>query len=175
MAIKTNITVDQGANFAYNVYLVDVDGNLLVDPNGLLVGANGKYYQEHWIQDRKVPPVRRSGESADDQFMRGDQIQLDYDAWDSAPKLYGEDGCLKDRASAPTGTQEPMFCSKKMNMKVITLPDNSTVTALTIDAYENYDHKQRYLVKSPHAVVSLSVAALSILGLLVFWSAKKRS
>ena len=27
MAIKTNITVDQGANFAYNVYLVDVDGN----------------------------------------------------------------------------------------------------------------------------------------------------
>lgn len=27
MAIKTNITVDQGANFAYNVYLVDTDGN----------------------------------------------------------------------------------------------------------------------------------------------------
>ena len=27
MAIKTNLTVDQGANFAYNVYLVDVDGN----------------------------------------------------------------------------------------------------------------------------------------------------
>lgn len=27
MAIKTNLTVDQGANFIYNIYLVDVDGN----------------------------------------------------------------------------------------------------------------------------------------------------
>jgi len=27
MSIKTNLTVDQGANFIYNVYLVDVDGN----------------------------------------------------------------------------------------------------------------------------------------------------
>lgn len=28
MAIKTNLTVDQGANFIYNIYLVDVDGNV---------------------------------------------------------------------------------------------------------------------------------------------------
>jgi len=27
MAIKTNLTVDQGANFVYNVYLVDAEGN----------------------------------------------------------------------------------------------------------------------------------------------------
>lgn len=27
MAIKTNLIVDQGANFVYNVYLVDADGN----------------------------------------------------------------------------------------------------------------------------------------------------
>lgn len=28
MAVKTNLTVDQGANFVYNVYLVDEDGNV---------------------------------------------------------------------------------------------------------------------------------------------------
>jgi hypothetical protein len=27
MAIKTNITVDQGTNFVYNVYLIDAEGN----------------------------------------------------------------------------------------------------------------------------------------------------
>ena len=27
MAIKTNLSVDQGANFLYNVYLIDSDGN----------------------------------------------------------------------------------------------------------------------------------------------------
>ena len=27
MAIKTNLTVDQGANFVYNIYLIDSDGN----------------------------------------------------------------------------------------------------------------------------------------------------
>jgi len=27
MAIKTNLTVDQGATFVYNIYLIDVDGN----------------------------------------------------------------------------------------------------------------------------------------------------
>lgn len=27
MAIKTNLIVDQGANFVYNIYLVDADGN----------------------------------------------------------------------------------------------------------------------------------------------------
>jgi len=27
MSIKTNLTVDQGANFIYNIYLVDTDGN----------------------------------------------------------------------------------------------------------------------------------------------------
>lgn len=28
MAIKTNLVVDQGANFIYNVYLIDEDGNV---------------------------------------------------------------------------------------------------------------------------------------------------
>lgn len=28
MAIKTNLVVDQGANFIYNVYLIDEDGNI---------------------------------------------------------------------------------------------------------------------------------------------------
>ena len=27
MAVKTNLVVDQGANFIYNVYLIDEDGN----------------------------------------------------------------------------------------------------------------------------------------------------
>lgn len=28
MSIKTNLTVDQGANFIYNIYLIDEDGNV---------------------------------------------------------------------------------------------------------------------------------------------------
>jgi hypothetical protein len=27
MSIKTNLTVDQGSNFVYNIYLIDADGN----------------------------------------------------------------------------------------------------------------------------------------------------
>jgi hypothetical protein len=28
MSIKTNFTIDQGANFIYNIYLIDEDGNI---------------------------------------------------------------------------------------------------------------------------------------------------
>lgn len=154
--------------------ITNVDGNLLVDPSGLLVDSNGRYYQEHWIQDRKVPPVRRQGESESQQFLRGEQIQLAYDTWAAAPKYFKEDGCLDPNASAPAGTLQPFFCGKT-NGANIRLPDNSTITAYTLDGsssvptMESFHNYNRRLIKSPYAVVSLSVATVSILCLLAFW------
>jgi hypothetical protein len=155
--------------------ITNVDGNLLVDPSGLLVDSNGRYYQEHWIQDRKVPPVRRQGESESQQYLRGEQIQLAYDTWAAAPKYFKEDGCLDPKASPPAGTLQPFFCGKTTGT-TITLKDNSTITAYNLDgsgsvatmeSFRNYHNK--HLIKSPHAIVSLTVAAVSILCLLAFW------
>ena len=163
--------------------ILNVDGVLLVDPIGLLVDSSGKYYQEHWIQDRKMPPVKRDGESTSEQFLRGEQIQLAYDIWAAAPKLFKDDGCLdpKAKAAPPDGTLQPFFCGKTTSA-VISLSDGSTVAAYNLDGsdkveamdyFEDFHHRKR-LVKSPYAVVSLSVAALSILCLLAFWGSKAK-
>jgi hypothetical protein len=156
----------------------NIDGNLLVDPSGLLIDGSGKFYQEHWIQDREVPPVRRPGESSGEQYLRGEPIQIDYDAWNSAPKTHRDDGCLKDPTKG--GAAEPSFCKMiKTGGKVITLGDGTKVTAYpldgsnkteTMDFFEDY--ATRRLVKSPHAVVSLAVVAVSVMGLLALWSSK---
>jgi hypothetical protein len=141
----------------------NVDGNLLVDPAGLLLDSSGKYYQEHWIQDREVPPVRRAGESADDQFMRGNPIQLPYDVWSAAKKLYRDDGCLVDRKAVPPGTIEPRFCAKQKGGSLITLGDGTQVMAYN----EGFENRKKYgIAMKPTAIVSVSVAALSILALL---------
>ena len=159
--------------------ITNVDGNLLVDPVGLLVNSSGKYYQEHWIQDRSVPPVRRTGESNDDQFMRGDPIQLAYDDWSASPKPYGDDGCLVDPKASPAGTLQPRFCSIKQSNggQVITLPDGTQITAYN-EGFENYGvqaQKRKYGIHfKPNAILSVSVAALSILVLVAFWNLKKR-
>jgi hypothetical protein len=157
----------------------NVDGNLLVDPSGILI-SGGRYYQEHWIQDRKVPPVRRDNESTGDQYLRGDPIQLDYDDWNKAPKTHREDGCLVDPKGAPKDTIQPSFCTKTNGGgNITTLGDGTQVMVYNLDASSKagtldffQDYKRRVLVKSPHAVVSLSVAAISIMALLAFWSAK---
>ena len=154
-----------------NGAIQNVDGNLLVDPAGLLVDSSGKYYQEHWIQDRAVPPVRRSGESADDQFMRGDPIQLAYDVWAAAKKPYGEDGCLVDPKVSPAGTLQPKFCSIQKSGKVITLGDGTQVTAYN-EGFQNSEHSSKHttihVAMKPTAIISVSVAALSILALIAF-------
>jgi hypothetical protein len=156
----------------------NVDGNLLVDPEGILIGKDGRYYQQHWVQDRDVPPVRRAGETEDEQYMRGEPIQLAYDAWDSTPKLYGDNGCLLDPKSAPAGTIQPKFCGKLANSQVITLPDNTKITAYT-DGFEDYNSdnsgkSNSIIMFKPYAPVSFSLAIISIVGLFAFWSLKKK-
>ena len=153
--------------------ITNVDGNLLVDPEGLLVDSSGKYYQQHWIQDREAPRVRRAGESEEDQFMRGNPIQLAYDAWDSEAKIYGDDGCLLDPKASPAGTLQPSFCSRKnRGGQIITLPDGTQITAYS-EGFENpgqSDKRYTVMTMKPTALLSVSVAVVSILCLVAFWN-----
>ena len=162
----------------------NIDGNLLVDPTGLLVDSKGKYYQEQWIQDRTVPPVRRPGESVTEQFLRGDQIQLPYDTWSSAPKLFKDNGCIDLSANnIPAGTLQPFFCTASPNAtQVVTLGDGTQITAYTLgsddgievmdDGFEDYRMSQ--IRFKPTALFSVSLAVLSVMGLLVFLQVRKR-
>ena len=152
----------------------NVDGHLLVDPSGLLIGSDGKYYQEHWIQDRS-PQATRPGESSFEAYMRGDPIQLDYDDWNSAPKIYGDGGCRLD----PAGTEvQPKFCGKLSSPQIITLGDKTQVLAYS-DNFEDYKNKVEYkpvfvINRKPTALVSASVAVISIITLLSFWGFQRR-
>lgn len=156
----------------YDRKIQNIDGNLLVDPEGLLVDSKGVYYQEHWIQDRKVPPVRRQGESSSEQYLRGTPIQLSYDAWLAAPKLFKDNGCLDPKAKA-SGTLQPHFCTAaaRSNVQVVTLGDGTNVNAYalgqssvpTLEAFENFTLKAK-----PTAAVSITVAAISVACLAAF-------
>jgi hypothetical protein len=128
----------------------NVDGVLLVDPEGL-IEENGRYYQEHWIQDRVVTGENRPGENDDEHYARSDAIQLAYDEWEKAPKTHNENGCLKDPSANPKIPQ-PAFCPKK------------TVAKQGFQDYRNPMQK----------MLSLSVAAVSLLALIAFWAAKAR-
>ena len=158
--------------------ITNVDGNLLVDPNGLILGGDGRYYQERWIQDRKVPPVRRPGETAEDQFMRGEPIQLDYDTWNNTEKLYDENGCLLEDVD-PDSNKQPSFCNVNSKRNIIKLPDGTEVSAYSDDTmaqglytegFQNY-HIQRF--KKTHSIMSFAIAVISVLGLMAFWNFKK--
>jgi len=147
----------------------NVDGVLLVDPSGLIL-SGGRYYQEHWVQDR-YPVNTRPGEKADEAFERGDPIQLDYAAWEGAPKIYREDGCRAD----PAGTEpQPKFCGAK-GSKQIKLGDGTFVTAYS-DGFDDYSKYKGQVIKikNPKALVTLSVAIISIICLMSFWSFQKR-
>jgi hypothetical protein len=50
----------QVGDFDGKIY--NVDGVLLVDPEGLIGSGDGPYFQEHWIQDRTVVGSNRPGE-----------------------------------------------------------------------------------------------------------------
>jgi len=129
----------------------NVDGVLLVDPVGL-IEEGGRYYQEKWIQDRKVTGGPRPGEEPDEQYARSDPIQLAYDQWEKAPKTHKENGCLADPKATP-GLPQPSFCGSQ--------------------GFQNYSSLEE---KHPlHKMVSFSVALISVLSLCIFWSLKKRS
>jgi len=81
--------------------IYNVDGELLVDPVGLIGSGDGPYYQERWVQEKDGG---------------GWPIQLPYDEWDKAPKTHKENGCLVDRKKTP-GLQEPEFCKGKQGFQ----------------------------------------------------------
>jgi len=159
--------------------ITNVDGKLLVDPEGLIRGNDGSYYQEHWIQDRKVPLVRKAGETGEEQFLRGDPVQLDYDQWDSEEKLYGENGCLLDQSNANTKKQ-PSFCSKTAFPNIVRLPDGSTIKAYSDDKMsvglktESFEDYRLQKFKKTHSMVSFSVAVISVVALFAFLNMKKK-
>ena len=132
----------------------------MVDPVGLIQESDGNY-QERWIQDREVTGPNRAGEDDDEHFERSDPIQLAYDAWDKAPKTHGENGCIKDvKATPPSATLvEPSFCATtRATAKAAQAP----VKKQGFEDYRNPVQK----------MLSLSVAAISLLALIAFWAAK---
>jgi hypothetical protein len=149
--------------------ITNVDGVLLVDPVGLIKGGDGRYYQQRWVQDY-YPLQLRPGESQDSAQDRAEPIQLAYEDWEKEPKVYKEDGCRKD----PAGTEaQPMFCSAATKTETITLIDGKTVIA-QLEGYENYNpmNARFTLQKKPTALLSLSVAAISVVFLISFWGHK---
>jgi hypothetical protein len=130
--------------------IYNVDGVLLVDPEGL-IERDGRYYQERWIQDRNVKGNPRPGEEPDEHYARSDAIQLPYDEWDKAPKTHNENGCLKDPSS---NLPQPQFCPK---------------TTATKQGFVNYTQKS-----SAHKMTSLALVSVSLLALITLWTAKSR-
>jgi hypothetical protein len=71
----------------------NVDGVLLVDPVGIM-SPNGKapFFQERWVQDTTKPKIRMKDgtalESEATAANRAEPIQLSYESWSAAPKIY---------------------------------------------------------------------------------------
>ena len=81
----------------------------------------------------------------------GGPIQLAYDEWEKAPKTHRENGCVIDPKANP-GLPQPAFCSQIKQ------------------GFQNYREEKHPL----HRMMSLSVAAISLLALCAFWSLKKK-
>ena len=145
----------------------NVDGILLVDPVGLIQESDGNY-QERWIQDREVTGNPRPGETADEQYARSDPIQISYDVWDKAPKTHGENGCIKDIKVNPPGANlvEPSFCSGA-RAKSAAAAKGSAKRQGSSQGFQDYRHPVQKML-------SLSVAAISLLALIAFWATKAR-
>lgn len=143
--------------------ITNVDGELLVDPVGL-INKGGSYYQQRWIQARKAVE-KRPGETDEENYARGEQIQLSYDDWNKDPKTHKDNGCVKDIKQTP-GLNEPSFCrADPSNVKTILLVDGTSIT--TVDGFANYKEKHPI-----HKMVSLTLVTLSFLGLAVLWRGK---
>jgi hypothetical protein len=133
----------------YDGKIYNVDGVLLVDPIGL-TESGGKYFQERWIQDRKVEGPNRRNEDDDAHFARSNAIQISYDEWKSTPKTHKDNGCVADPVKTP-GLEQPSFCSSDQG-------------------FQDY-RAQKHPVER---MISLTVAAISIFALVAFWTAKSR-
>jgi hypothetical protein len=142
--------------------ITNVDGQLLVDPKGL-INKGSVYYQQRWIQARE-PIGARPGEEPDETYARGNQIQLDYDVWEKEPKTHSDNGCVKNPAKN-RGLQQPSFCSKKGSLRTITLQDGSQIQEE--EGFISYRQEKHPVQK----MVSVTVVVISLLGLLVFWRA----
>ena len=151
----------QVGDFDGKIY--NVDGVLLVDPVGLIGSGNGPYYQERWIQDRDVTGPNRPGENDDEHYARSDAIQLAYDEWDKTPKTHGENGCILDVAKNPPSAKmvEPTFCPSARSTAA------AAKAPVKNQGFKDYRHPMQKML-------SLSVAAISILALITFWAAKAR-
>lgn len=132
----------------------NVDGQLLVDPVGLMGSGSGPFFQERWVQERD---------------NRGDPIQLSYEDWQAAPKPYKDNGCLVDETD--TTSKQPNFCKPATRSEQITLGDKSVVTVYS--GFTDYTTNEKRKRPDTNRLVSLSVAVISIMGLMAFW-AKKR-
>jgi hypothetical protein len=149
----------------------NVDGQLLVDPMGIIKGRDNKFYQERWIQDREPAVGNKPGETPEQAFARGDPIQLAYEDWQAAPKIYKEDGCLVDETDKDT--KQPGFCKPATRSQVITLGNKTTVTAYD-EGYDDYSGSHKKRRPNTSRLVSLSVAVISVMCLMAFWAAKKK-
>lgn len=146
----------------YDGKIYNVDGELLVDPNGLIDNGGGRYSQQRWVQ-KYMPVQRRPGESDSSMQSRANPIQLPYELWDKEPKIYKENGCLKpvcapaadgkpapDDGSClkerPAGAAQPNFCGGVEGFQEYTIAPKST------------------------AVVSLSIGVIAILAMIRIWS-----
>ena len=152
----------------------NVDGVLLVDPVGIIKGGDGKFYQERWVQEKYPVKLRtKNGTPLESQATadaRADPIQLSYEDWQNAPKIYQENGCRKDQS----GTEvQPKFCNKASRSETIALGDGSSIIAYP-DGFEDYSDKNRIRasVKNPNALLTLSVAVVSVMCLMSYWGYK---
>jgi hypothetical protein len=163
----------------------NIDGNLIVDPSGILL-EGGRYYQERWIQDREKVQAREFEEPSDT-FLRGSEIQLPFDQWEKIPKTHRPDGCIvrenKEKGIAapkdasgntinPKSLLEPVFCKPTSKKSPVTLGDGTSVWQY--EYFDNYSDKYLTFEPKPTALVSLSVAIVSIMSLLAFWNIQKK-
>jgi len=145
---KCKLVKKQVGDVSGNIY--NIDGVLLVDPEGLSKGQDGLYYQEKWIQDRAVKGKKRRNEDDDSHFARSDPIQISYDEWQKAPKTHNEEGCVIDPVKTP-GLQQPSTCQGQ--------------------GFVNYTREEKHPL---HKMISLTVAAVSVFALITFWAVKPR-
>jgi hypothetical protein len=113
---------------------------------------------------------------------------LAFEDWEKVPKVYRADGCIKrpdpkkPDDKGPTdasgnvintrGYPEPLFCKTTgVTIRPIVLGDETQVNTYR-ESFNDYQGDEYYLTfePKPNAIVSLSVAVISILVLVSFWN-----
>ena len=165
----------------------NIDGVLIVDPSGIILGKDGRYYQERWIQD-KTSVANNGYENEWENFMRGSDIQLAFGDWEKVPKVYRPDGCIrkadpkKPDDKGPTdasgniintaGYKEPLFCKTTgVKISAIVLGDKTQVNQYQ-ETFADYSEYHLTIEPKPTAIVSVTVAVISLISLLSYWKLK---